>query len=317
MSTPTISAVVTVYNAEEYIGEALAAILAQTHAPQEIVVVDDGSTDGTPRELARFGGEIRVVRQANGGHACALNRGCSEARGDYLAKCDADDVWAPDKLARQVESLVAHPQVDIAFAAAQTFGRIEKPFSSPPGMGVLDGRQFARTLYRRNLVCASSVLIRRASYERLGPFAQELAVEDYEYWMRAVKAGAVFFYDPSVMVSYRVHDANVTNQRLKSYRSMLLAHRWHEDLLDSPALVRRVLAADHFMIGRFLVDEGRPREGRDEFLASLRRRPTLRGLAWALVLSTPESARGRLSRCSVSIKRRFFPGASQRTFTGA
>jgi glycosyltransferase involved in cell wall biosynthesis len=316
MKPPTISAVVTVYNGEDYIGEALAAILAQTHPPDEVVVVDDGSTDGTPDELARFRGEIRVVRQPNGGHAAGFNRGFAEARGEYLARCDADDIWEPDKLARQIEGLVEHPEVDIAFGAARTFGRAEQLFSSAPGVGVLEPRQFAVTLYRRNLVCTSSVLIRRTLYERLGPFVERLITEDYEYWMRALRAGAVFFYDPGVMVSYRLHGANVTNNRLASYRSMLLAHTWHEELLDSPSLVRTVLAADHFMIGRLLVDEGRSREARKEFVSSLRYKPTPRGLAWALVLSTPEGYRRVLADGAVSLKRRLSPTASKRTFTG-
>ena len=112
------------------------------------------------------------------------------------------------------------------------------------------------------MVCSSSTVIRRATFERLGPFCEPLITEDYEYWMRALKAGAVFLYEPRTLVSYRLHDGNVTNKRLRSYRSLLVSHERHADLVDDPRLVRSALAADHFMLGRFLVDEDRPREAR-------------------------------------------------------
>ena len=145
-STPSISVVVTVYNGEEYVAEALTSILGQTHRPDEVIVVDDGSTDGTARELERFAGDIRVIAQANTGHAGALNRGYPEARGDYIAKCDADDIWEPDKLSRQVRALVDHPEIDVAFSGARNFGLAEDEWVHAPGEGLLDPRELTRAL---------------------------------------------------------------------------------------------------------------------------------------------------------------------------
>jgi len=316
MSEPTVSAVLTVYNGECHLAEALDAVLSQTSPPDEVIVVDDGSTDGTARVLESYGSAIRVVHQPNAGHPAGFNTGFREARGEYVARCDADDIWAPDKLECQRAALAAHPEVDICFAAASTFGRIEQPFSSHPGSGILAPDAFAARLYRRNMVCSSSTVIRRATFERLGPFCEPLITEDYEYWMRALKAGAVFFYEPRTLVSYRLHDGNVTNKRLRSYRSMLVAHERHADLVDDPRLVRSVLAADHFMLGRFLVDEDRPREARHEFALAFRRRRSLRGLAWMAVLSSPARARRRLGDTAVAVKRLLRPEPAQRTMTG-
>jgi glycosyltransferase involved in cell wall biosynthesis len=305
MKTPTISAVVTTYNAEEYVGQALTAILSQTRPPEEVVVVDDGSTDGTQEELARFGADIRVVRQANRGHASALNHGFGEARGDYLAKCDADDIWEPTKLERQLQALDDHPEIDIAFGCARYFGQGDGLFASPPGEGLLDRRDFARRLYRANLVCSTSTLIRRRLYQELGPFEelQRVSVEDYDYWLRALRAGAVFFYDPSVLVRCRRHESNVSNNLLSMYWSTHLAHVRYADLVEDSSLAHRAMAYDLLLIARQLVEENRPLQARAAFIASLGYKLNPRGLTWALILSAPERYRRMLTGGLTSARR--------------
>lgn len=309
MKSPTISAVVPVYNAEEYVAESLTAILSQTCAPGEVVVVDDGSTDGTQDELARFRGEIRVVKQANRGVAGAMNRCFEEARGEYVAKCDADDIWEPEKLERQVAALLAHPEIDIALSGARCFGLTEALRFPNPGVGLLEPRELARRLYRANFVCASSMLIRRHLYEQVGPFVDGLACEDYDYWLRALAAGAVFFYDQNSLVRYREHAQQVSHNVLRMHQAEYKVHRWHSGLIEDSALVHEVQARDLAKIARVLSDQDRPREARAAFVSSLRHRPTLRALAWALVLSAPDRYRRPLSDGLVSIKRTLYPEA--------
>ncbi len=307
MKPPTISAVVPAYNAERYIGESLTAILSQTRPPDEVVVVDDGSTDATPEELARFRGEIRVVRQDNRGHPGAYTRCCEEARGEYVAKCDADDLWEPDKLARQAEALRDHPEIDIAFCGARFFGAQEGPRSPYPSQGVLDRRDFARRLYRGNPVCSSSTLIRRRLVRELGPFVERLPCEDYDYWLRALIAGATFFYDPRVLVRYRAHAQQVSGNVLRMHEAEYAVHRWHARVVEDARLLRRVQANDLSNIARALSDQHRGREARATFVSSLRHRPTLRVLAWVLVLSAPDRCGRPLADRLVAIKRTLNP----------
>jgi glycosyltransferase involved in cell wall biosynthesis len=92
---PTISVVVPAYNEERYIAEALDAILAQTLAPLEVIVVDDGSTDGTAGVVGGYGDRVRLIGQENRGCPGAFDTGFREAKGDYVALCAADDVWDP------------------------------------------------------------------------------------------------------------------------------------------------------------------------------------------------------------------------------
>src|SRR5262245_10754564 len=101
-SPPLVSCIVPVYNGEAFLGEALASIRAQRHRPIEILVVDDGSTDGTAAVVMAADAGIRYMRQDNAGGAAARNRGIGMARGTFVAFLDADDLWPPEKLERQI-----------------------------------------------------------------------------------------------------------------------------------------------------------------------------------------------------------------------
>jgi glycosyltransferase involved in cell wall biosynthesis len=208
----SITAVVAAYQAEAWIAEALEAILGQTRAPDEVVVVDDGSTDETPDILRGFGSNIRVVRQPNGGCPAAFNTAFREARGDFVAMCGADDVWVPRKLEWQEESIQAHADVDVFFGHGILTGRIEDEHSRPPGTGVLDSTELKDALFRECVVCAPTVVIRRSLYLRLGPFVENFGADDYEYWFRCLRAGARFHYDPRPLVNWRQHENNLTRQ---------------------------------------------------------------------------------------------------------
>jgi glycosyltransferase involved in cell wall biosynthesis len=311
VSAPTISAVMPVYNGERYVAEALTAILSQTHSPDEVIVVDDGSTDGTQQELERFRGEIRVVKQGNLGVAGAMNRCFEESRCDYMAKCDADDIWELDKLERQVETVIAHPEVDIAFGGARFFGGSEGPRAPYAGAGMLDRRQLARELYRANFVCSGTTMVRRRLHQRLGPFVEGLDCEDYDYWLRAVSAGAIFFYDSRILVNYRTHENQVSSNLLRMHRAEYVTHGWHAELVKDMRLVRRVKARDLSNIARELSDEDRPIEARAAFLAALRQRLSPRMLVWVLLLSMPDRLRRPLADGLVSIRRTLISPASR------
>ena len=301
--TPTVTAVIAAYQAEEWIAEAIEAILAQTHPADQIVVVNDGSTDGTARELARFGDRITVVDQANAGCPAAFNSAFAAATSDYVALCGADDVWEPEKLAWQVDALRRHPAVDVLFGDAQIFGLTEGTYATPPGTGVLDSDELRRALFRENLICAPSVMIRRALFERLGPFVVDFGADDYEYWMRCLRAGATFFFDDRVLLRYRRHESNLSSGLLWMQRCSHDVHRWYATDVDGE-LAQRVLAGDLFKIGRHLVDEGEPDQARIAFRASLSHRFSVRALAWTSLLQLPPAARDGTGTAFVRLSRR-------------
>jgi hypothetical protein len=145
----------------------------------------------------------------------------------------------------------------------------------------------------------------------LGSFAEEIGTEDYEYWMRSLHGGAVFYYDPKTLVRYRRHDANASSNHLSMREADLFVHRRYADVVEDHSLVREVLAGDHFALGRILRNQHRTREARTAFVASLRQRPTLRALAWTLLVSVPERHHDRLANRVISVKRALRPEASR------
>ncbi|WP_445149193.1 glycosyltransferase family 2 protein [Baekduia sp. Peel2402] len=330
--TPTVSALVAVYNGERFVAETIDSILAQTHAPLEVIVVDDGSTDSTAEVLARFGDRIRVIRQENRGCPGAFNTAFAAAQGDYLAMCGADDLWTPEKLEWQLGTLAEHPDVDVSIGAARIFGTEDDVFEEP-GVGRLDPKALAERLFPYNIVCASSILFRRTLAQELGPFVENttreemdaffrglgvgdvwdaeapgvykerFSADDYDYWLRALDRGAIFHYDPRPLVRYRRHEDNVTNDWVWGYRSCCIVHHRHARMIEDKALVKSVLAADLFRLGRRLEAADLPREAGVAFRASLRQKRVPRVAAWALIVALPDRPRRRLGPTLVSLKR--------------
>jgi glycosyltransferase involved in cell wall biosynthesis len=307
--SPSISAVVAAYQAESWVAEALESILGQTRRPDEVIVVDDGSTDRTARELERFADRVRIVRQPNRGCPAAFNTAFREARGDFVAMCGADDVWEHRKLEWQAEAIRAHPDVEVLFGDAILFGRFDGTHARPPAAGVLDGSLLRKTLYRENVICAPSVVIHRALFERLGPFVEDFGADDYEYWMRCLRAGARFYYDPRTLLQYRMHDGNLSGRQSWMLECCHAVRRRYARDVDDRPLVCGMLADDLFRIGRGLVDDARPREARRAFRRALRyvSRETastcVRSLAWTIVLSLPSSVRERTADAMVGLSR--------------
>jgi glycosyltransferase involved in cell wall biosynthesis len=114
-----VSVVIPAYNGERFVVDAVNAALAQTLPPHEIVVVNDGSRDGTLEVLRGFGDRIRVIDQPNGGVQAARNRGIAAATGNWIALCDQDDLWSPAYLERAAALVAAAPHVDFVFANFQ------------------------------------------------------------------------------------------------------------------------------------------------------------------------------------------------------
>lgn len=268
---PTISVVVPAYNAERWISGTLESVLEQTDQPDEVVVVDDGSNDSTAEIVRRFGTRVRLVQQPNGGAPAAYNRGFAEARGDYVAMCPADDLWRPHKVAWQRAALTAHPEIDVAFGHARQFGLINEEYDRPDGCGILDADMFLPAMYTVDLIPAPAAVVRRALHTRLGRFREDLLSEDYEFWMRALAAGALFYYDKRCMVDYRRHGENISSRQVEIRELDYLIHKTYAGLVD-PRLAEQVLSDDLRQLGRYHLDAGRSRAAYRAYRSSLRHR---------------------------------------------
>lgn len=209
---PLVSCIVPVFNGERYLREALDSILAQTYRPLEVIVIDDGSTDGTPRIVAGYGPEIRYLFQPNAGPAAARNLGLRAARGELIAFLDADDLWHPEKLARQVARLQARPERDLCIVHVQNF------WDAPPGEEAERFRDHRSAQAQPGYTC-QSLLARRALFETVGEFNPAFLVsDDIDWFARALDRGAVIEVLPDVLVRRRLHHTNLTSSSPLRFR---------------------------------------------------------------------------------------------------
>lgn len=226
-----ISVIIPAYDAAGFITEALDGVLAQSVAPHEIVVVDDGSADSTAAVVTQWAADhpaiaLRLLRQANGGISSARNTAIGAAGGDWLALLDADDVWETSHLALLCDALAAAPDALAAYGAGRLLvdgmvqPRLYDDFWDQParklghpvaGTGFLRlDRAIIGRLLKGNFIKPSSILMRRDAAVRAGLFDPALrASEDRDFLIRLVLDGDIV-YVPQPLTRYRWHDDNLT-----------------------------------------------------------------------------------------------------------
>ena len=202
MMTCLISCIVPVFNGERYVTEALDSILAQTYRPVEIIVADDGSTDGTAAVVAKYGQQVRYVWQPNAGPGAARNLGLSMAQGEFVAFLDADDVWHPEKLTRQMTRFQARPELEMCVTHMQNFW-IPELYEEAARF------QHHRLSQALPGYLTQTLLVRRTLFDKVGLFnAAFRHVHDSEWFVRATAQGVVTELLPDVLVYRRLHHTN-------------------------------------------------------------------------------------------------------------
>ena len=213
----SVTCILPVYNGERFLAEALGSVLAQDVPNLDVIVVDDGSTDGTAAILADFGSKIRVVRQENLGVSAARNRGLDEVGSEFVAFQDCDDLWMPGKLTRQLALLEARPELDLCLGLVQNFWMDELAAEEE----AYRGSRFAAPAPGYLL---QALVARRRAFDRVGRFDTGLGVgEDNDWFLRARDAGLVEEVIPEVLVRRRLHLHNLTRKDLAS-RDAILAN---------------------------------------------------------------------------------------------
>jgi glycosyltransferase involved in cell wall biosynthesis len=214
---PEVSIIMPVLNGEKYIGEAIESILAQTYRDYELIVVDDGCTDGTRDLLKQFETKLRlkvIGHSTRQGITRSVNDGIRAASGRFIAFLDHDDMWFPNFLQSQVTYLHEHPDVGMAHSDFQTItaegGVIEASVAASRNRKRVSGHVFPQ-LFMDSFIVGNSVLIRKECFEHLGPFDEELPWGDYHMWLRIAKHYKVD-YVPEVLTKYRQHATQNTRE---------------------------------------------------------------------------------------------------------
>jgi glycosyltransferase involved in cell wall biosynthesis len=224
---PLVSVVLTTYNRKNLLRRALRSVCAQTHAPDEIIVCDDGSTDGTQQELAIEFPSVVWLKQENKGVASARNLGIRNARGSWIALLDSDDEWKPEKLELQLQCMKRNPR-SLACHTDEEWIRDGNQVIPPKFLDKSPNDLFVRSL-RRCLICPSSALIQREVFSEIGLFDESLPVcEDYDFWLRLLLLTEPALVDQKLVVKHGGHPDQLSTStwgmdrfRVKSMEKLL------------------------------------------------------------------------------------------------
>ena len=281
---PRVTVVLITYNGAALIERALATALHQTYPSLEVVVVDDGSHDGTA-ELARAvsAGDtrVRVVTQPNGGPAGARNRGVREARGEYIAFLDHDDRWSAGKLEQQVLLLDRHPEAAVALCYSALVDEAGIELGWRLG-GNAAGNVYGQMLEWDMVSGGSVVLARRSALVAAGGFDEELPLRsDWDLWIRLARAHP-FVTVPETLVGYTRSPTGLSSlpDRMASAGEQVLAKAVTEDPSIDGRRYRFLRARDAFAVACFCLFDEQPREARRYLGRSL-------GITPAPVLRSP------------------------------
>ncbi len=222
MAKPLISCIIPVFNGEQYLASAVESVLAQSCGPIEIVVVDDGSTDGTPAVAGAFEPRLTYVRQPRKGPAAARNRGVEQSSAELVAFLDADDVWLPEKVSLQVRWLEEHPGADLCFSGFRNFW--------DPAVRQEEARYRGHALSQASeTLCISTLLARRSAFVRFGRFDEEFMQNENAVWfLRAAGQGAHIDVLKDVLVLRRIHERNRSREESIDDSLFRLLREWRD-----------------------------------------------------------------------------------------
>jgi glycosyltransferase involved in cell wall biosynthesis len=248
---PRVSVIIPTYNCSRYLPEAVESALAQTYQDYEIVIADDGSTDGTQELINRWDGRLVYAFQENRGLSAARNFAVSRASGEFLAYLDADDVWFPDKLERQVRFMTENRQCGLVHGDVSIIdedGEVIHRRYNVECKRVIHQGKCLEGLIHYSTVVVPSVMERRACFEEVGGFDETLrSVEDYLHWVQIALGGHEFGYIEEPVAMYRWRSGSLSRNESQMTEAMVRVCRI---LLNDPKLrlhesqsVRRVLEA--------------------------------------------------------------------------
>jgi glycosyltransferase involved in cell wall biosynthesis len=260
---PTVSVIIPTYNHREYIPATLASVFAQTFGDYEVIVVDDGSPDGTGdvlEPLARAG-RIRYVRQANQGQGGARNRGLREARGEFVAYLDDDDLWPADKLTWQVDVLRREPATVLVYgeyAQLNPDGTLAPGPTRPFPSGDVH-RAFRRQCWIMSL---GQTLIRTEALRSAGGFDRTIwGSDDWDMYIRLARTGP-FAHLARTALHYRQHAGNASRQVIRHVTNHLKVVRRHAGWRVNDVWASQRAAAPYFLT-RLIRTAAEARRGQD------------------------------------------------------
>lgn len=230
---PKVSVIIPTYNRLAMLREAVDSVLAQDFEDMELLVVDDGSTDGTAEEMEQYGGRVKLLRQPeNKGVSAARNKGILHARGKYIAFLDSDDLWVKGKLKIQTAFLQDNPHYPVCYTD-EIWIRKGKRVNPMRKHAKYSGWIFEKCL-PLCIISPSSVMMKKALFSKVGLFDEALPVcEDYDFWLRISARFPVFFIERKLIIKRGGHPDQLSQKSWGNDRCRVIAL---EKLLSEPTI---------------------------------------------------------------------------------
>ena len=272
---PEVSVVIPTYNSAQFLGEALQSVFSQTFYDYETIVVNDGSTDDTEKVIDLYNNRIKYILQENGGPARARNYGIKESSGKYIAFLDADDIWLPSKLEKQVLMFRQRPELAMILTGNFVVNADGVPlFQVEKRKRFMEGN-IAKNIFLHSGVLTSTVMVRKEIFDKIGLFEEDLRIgEDDNMWIRIAANYQIELIDEP-LAKYRSHPNSLTRDKMKLFEYVqtnirLLSQRYggvKEKIEDAIPLKLSIM---QFAMGYHFFKEQNHKEARRAFAKGIR-----------------------------------------------
>lgn len=271
---PRVSVVIPTYNSAAFLEEAIQSVLGQTYSDFEVVVIDDGSTDGTEYVVRSFGDRVSYLKQDNRGVSAARNHGIHKSQGNYVAFLDSDDFWLPGKLAEQIPLLDRDAELGLVYSdwrVTSEKGVLEPSYLS--NLAPASGYVFDE-LVRSGFILTSGTVVRRSCLDDVGDFDETLSIaQDYDLWLRICYRWKIALVNKPLVIK-RSWDGSLSSNLPKTAAERIVS--FEKALKNYPDMtppsrrrVRRQLAINYWDVGYDHFDRMLLKEARKNFVLSL------------------------------------------------
>ena len=290
-----VSVIIPAYNSEEYIVDTIKSVLAQTYKQIEIIVIDDGSTDGTSNILKPYIHKIKYIKKENGGASSARNKGIVNSNGDYVAFLDADDLWRKNKIEKQMAIFKEFPDVGLVYCDSSTFDKEGVIHSSLSEIVETPTGNVLEAMIVHNFLNNSSIVVKRVCFDIAGLWNENLINgNDYDMWLRVASHYNFWFVD-QVLVDTRYHSHGLSSMTdLQCENSIRIQDDFVRSLEKSinvsDKIVHKGYSYKYLVWGQRLFYQEKYSEAKEKLLKSVRHNPgNFKAIIYLLKSFVPQS----------------------------
>lgn len=258
MDNPKVSIIIATYNYARYLPMAIDSVLKQTFQDFQLIIVNDGSTDDTDGMIRPYleNPKVRYVVQKNQGQAVAFNNGIAQSTGELIAFLDADDIWMPNKLEKQITCLEKNPNIDFCYTNSFYMDYCGKIYGTPMIKNHIESHSPDQIMLENDILTPSAVMMRRSLLKAVGPFRNGMVCSDHDMWVRCAEIGGRMEFLSEALMAYRNHTSQI-NRSYKNWKDRLelfhlAAMRYPYDLSTR----RRFMAKIYYRIGLTMKNNG-------------------------------------------------------------